>query len=165
MTINTAIKSLEVIGATFYLTDTSQQFALGQLAKGDNGTVWIYVKASSAIKQFDCCSIDENYNAASLTNANAKKGYKVGWAQQSGGIASASFGWLAMTGSGFQGRVKGILNHSSKVYSPATSSGSAGVLRTSATGRIKIQGIVTVTTSSGSNKSPELEAAWPVLLN
>ena len=163
MTVNTAIKCYEPIGVSFYTTDTSPQFRVGTRAKGENGTTWMYVQAVSAVKQFDAVSLDELYTQiASLTNANAKKSYMVGWAQNA--IAAASYGWVCINGSGIQGRVKAVLNHSVKVYCPATSSGSAGVLRASATGRYKIQGVVTVTTASGSAKSPELELSWPVIL-
>ena len=166
MTVNTSIRDFGAVGADFYNTSTTQGFALGTKIFGDNGTTWIYVKVSSTVKQYDCVTIDENYTAASITNANAAKGYQIGWAQQSGGMSGATtavYGWVAIQGSGIQGRVKGVLNHNSKIYSPATSSGSAGVLRTSAAGRYRILGVVTVTTSSGSSKSTELQAYWPYL--
>ncbi len=163
MTVNTSIKALDVVGADFYNTDTTPAFAVGQKTRADNGTLWVYVKAGSAIKQYDCVVVDEVFSANSITNTNAKKGYRVGWAQQSGGIASGSYGWVAIQGTGIKGRVKAVLNHTNKVYCPASASGSAGVLRASATARVKILGVVTVTTASGSSKSVEIQATWPLI--
>lgn len=179
MTVNTALKNyaLDPFNVNFYQTVNATatatnypgpgvpvpQFELGTEAIGENGTHWMYVQAASAIKLFDCVSITEVFQAASLTNANAKLGYIIGFAQVA--FATSDYGWVALRGSAIQCRVKAVLRRSSKIYSPATSSGSAGVLRASATGRIKIQGLMTITTSSGSAKSPEVQAVWPLLLN
>ena len=170
MTVNTSIGSRIPLGANYYFTygssgsatDTGVPFKVGEHSYGDNGTTWRFVKAAAAIKQFDAVTIDENHAATSMTNANARKGYRVGFAQVA--IASGDYGWVAMSGTGIQCRVKAVLNHTGAIYCPATSSGSAGVLRASAATRIKIQGLVTVTTSSGSAKSPEIQATWPVLV-
>lgn len=165
MTVNTNLGAYEPIGANWYTVGATALFEVGTRGRGENGTTWVYVKVSSTVKQFDCVTIDENFLAASMTNANAKKSYMVGWAQTAmSGATTSQYGWVALNGTGIQGRVKGVLNHSSKIYSPATSSGSAGVLRASATGRWQLKGVVTVTTSSGSAKSPELDAAWPVVV-
>jgi hypothetical protein len=171
MTVNTAIKSYLPQGADFYRTTASAtppageggpRFEVGTEVSGENATTWVFVKAATAIKQFDCVVIDESFNASSITNTLAAKGYMLGFAQVA--FTSGDYGWVAVAGSGIQCRVKGVLNHSGKIYGPATSSGSAGVLRASAAGRTKIGGMVTVTTSSGSAKSPEIQANWPVLL-
>jgi hypothetical protein len=171
MTVNTAIKSYLPQGADFYRTTPSAtpptgeggpRFELGTEVTGENGTTWVFVKAATAHKQFDCVTIDESFNSTSITNTTAAKGYMVGFAQVA--FTILDYGWVAIAGSGIQCRVKAVLNHSGKIYGPATSSGSAGVLRASAAGRTKIGGLVTVTTSSGSAKSPEIQANWPVLL-
>ena len=167
MTVNTSIKAYQSypINPNYYQTmsstsapagyTTSPLYELGSESVGENNTRWMYVKASGAIKQYDCVAITETFVASSISNTLAKKGYYVGFAQVA--FADGEYGWVAMKGTGIQARVKGVVSRSSKVYCPASASGSAGVLRTSATARIKLAGIVTVTTSSGSSKTVEVQ--------
>lgn len=176
MTINTSIKSYSQgpQNVDFYRTMnattpptgyTVPLFELLTQVSGENGTEWMYVKASSAIKAFDCVSIDENGNAASITNALARTGCYVGAAQVA--FASGDYGWVALQGSGIQVRTKGVLRNSGKVYCPASASGSAGVLRASATARLKLQGLRVVSTVTGSGtgvRSPEAQMSWPLFI-
>lgn len=73
-------------------------FAVGDRAEDYNGNQYIYVKASSAIAQFDVVTFDETYNTtvAPLSTSNDARGDKVGVAPAA--IASGSYGWLQIYG-------------------------------------------------------------------
>ena len=175
MTVNTNVKAYSQgpISPDFYRTystttirpgepEGGKEFELGSIVTGSNGTEWMFVKCAAAVKQFDCVVIDELFNAASVTNANARYGYTVGWAQVA--FTAGDVGWVALRGTGIQIRTKGVLRNSGKVYCPATASGSAGVLRASATARLKMVGLRVVSTATGSGtgvRSPEGQINWP----
>ena len=63
-----------------------------------NGKEYVYVKASSAIAQYDVVTFDETWNTtvAPLSTSNDAKGDKVGVAPAA--IASGSWGWLQIYG-------------------------------------------------------------------
>jgi hypothetical protein len=176
MTVNTTIKAYSQgpFSPDFYRTystttirpgepEGGKQFELGSLVDGENATQWMFVKCAAAVKQFDCVVIDELFNATSVTNANSRYGYTTGYAQVA--FAAGDVGWVALQGSGVQCRTKGVLRNSVFVCAPATASGSAGVLRGSAAGRLRLAGLRVVSTATGSGtgvRSPEIQARWPL---
>ena len=80
-----------------YLTDGTT-FAVGQEAESYDGKKWVYVKASSAIAQYDVVTYDETFSTvvAPLGTANDARGDKVGVAPVA--IASGDYGWLQIYG-------------------------------------------------------------------
>lgn len=74
-------------------------FTPGNRASDYNGKQYVYVKASSAIAQYDVCTIDPaTYitTVAPLGTANDARGNLVGVAPVA--IASGSYGWLQIYG-------------------------------------------------------------------
>jgi hypothetical protein len=74
-------------------------FALGDRAEDYLGKQYVYVKASSAVAQYDVCTIDPatySTTVAPLGTANDARGNLVGVAPVA--IASGSYGWLQIYG-------------------------------------------------------------------
>lgn len=73
-------------------------FTVGDRAEDYNGKIYIYVKASSAIAQYDVVTFDETYNTtvAPVSTSNDARGDLLGVAPAA--IASASYGWLQVYG-------------------------------------------------------------------
>lgn len=73
-------------------------FAPGNRVQDYNGKVYVYVKASSAIAQYDVVQYDETYTTtvAPVSTSNAKRGNKIGVAPVA--IASGSYGWVQVYG-------------------------------------------------------------------
>jgi hypothetical protein len=74
-------------------------FSPGDRAEKYDGTQYVYVKASSAIAQYDVCTIDPatyTTTVAPLGTANDARGNLIGVAPVA--IASASYGWLQIYG-------------------------------------------------------------------
>ena len=69
-------------------------FGLGDSAEDHAGKEYVYIKATSAISQYDVVTYDETYNTtvAPVTTTNGVRGDKLGVAPVA--IASGSYGWL-----------------------------------------------------------------------
>lgn len=91
-----------LIGFSASQVDTAftngRTFAPGDRAEDYNGKVYVYVKASSAIAQYDVVTFDETYTTvvAPVSTSNAARGDKIGVAPVA--IASASYGWVQTFG-------------------------------------------------------------------
>ncbi len=118
-------------------------FSVGQHVLGTNGTEYMFVKASTAIAQWQAVSIDTTEAAAvPLTIALANAGAEIGWAQVA--IAAAAYGWVAIRGQQIGVLAKRASLAGVKLYVSSTSPGTltSTSVRTSAL----VQG-VTLTTS------------------
>lgn len=87
-----------LIGAKTDSTSTTPLFGLGDSYEDQNGSVWVYVKASGAISQYDVVTYDETFNTtvASVTTSNAARDDKLGVAAVA--FASSEYGWLQIYG-------------------------------------------------------------------
>jgi hypothetical protein len=87
-----------IIGANTASDSTDAKFGVGDLSTDYAGNVFVYVKASSAIAQYDVVTYDETYNTtvAPLSTSNDARGDKVGVAPVA--IASGSYGWVQISG-------------------------------------------------------------------
>ncbi len=91
-----------LIGFNADLVDTAltsgKTFNPGDVAEDHNGKQFVYVKASSAIAQYDVATYDETYitTVAPVTTTNGVRGDKLGVAAVA--IASGSYGWLQIYG-------------------------------------------------------------------
>lgn len=134
-----------IIGTNFLATSSTAEFSVGTRAFGTDASEWVYVKATTALTQYDAAAIDEDYNAAPLTKALADAGHRIGWAQVA--FPVNYFGWLCLSGSVMKGRVAASCAADVALYTTAT----AGVLDDDATSQTKVNGIriVTAGTSSG----------------
>lgn len=113
-------------------------FAVGTKTRGSDATEWTYILASSAIAQYDFVGIDEDFNAAPLTDAMALDGWFIGIAQVA--IASTYYGWVATQGTNISGRVGASTTVDVALWTTAT----AGTLAGSNTVGSKIDGLVNV---------------------
>lgn len=134
-----------IIGTNFLATSSTAEVSVGTRAFGTDASEWVYVKATTALTQYDAAAIDEDYNAAPLTKALADAGHLIGWAQVA--FTVNYFGWLCLSGSVMKGRVAASCAADVALYTTAT----AGVLDDDATSQTKVNGIriVTAGTSSG----------------
>lgn len=121
-------------------------FTLGQTVKATDGGLYMYVQAEAAITQYDCVTIDENFQAQPVTTTLATEvsgdaGNFYGFAQVA--FADNDFGWVALKGSNIRCRVVADTTADVMLYTSAT----AGVL-TSVSAGVLLNGLVTVTTTS-----------------
>jgi hypothetical protein len=130
-----------LIGANFAVTHTTPQFAVGTRTVADSGTVWLYVKASIAIAQYDFCTMDSWFNANPLMGARVAQGEAIGCAQIA--FAADDYGWVAVQGAGLIGNVTASAMPLLGVYASATT----GRITTSSTGLYKMDGVNILTTA------------------
>lgn len=87
-------------GARFLVTTTTALFALGQIAKGNNGSEWIYVQANTAVTGPGyVCVVDTQttaFGADMITTSNASKGMRV--AVPGVAFAALDYGWMQTDG-------------------------------------------------------------------
>lgn len=112
----------ERITGTGTSLNQGNQFALGTMEYGADGTGWMYVHAAGAITIYDWVAIDENYEAVAGTTALAQAGHQVGFAQAA--FADNEFGWVAIHGANIHVRAAAACAPDTVLYT----SGTAGVL-------------------------------------
>lgn len=119
------------------------EFPLGMRVQASDNQVYVYVKASAAITQYDVVGIDEDYNAAPITHALAKAGYQIGAAQVA--FSSGQYGWVAVSGSNISGYVLGSCGPDKALFTTST----AGKLddACSVSGQ-RLDGVVTVASNT-----------------
>lgn len=149
-----------LIGAKLDTTSTDAKYALGTRAFGNNDTEWCYVLSSGAIRQYDCVAIDEAFTASSVTLALATQGHSPGFAQVA--FATAEYGWVALSGGGaLKVRTASSTVKDSPLYVGA-SGASAGIVQSvSGTGRLLLNGVVTVATAASAAVYPVIIASNP----
>jgi len=82
--------------ATFLATD-DKPTALGTIS-GAGGKDYVFVQASAAIAQYDCCGVTATFTAAPISTTNGVLTGRAGVAQVA--IPSGSSGWLLVMGTG-----------------------------------------------------------------
>jgi hypothetical protein len=122
-------------------------FALGQVAVGTDGSLWVYVLAGENIDQYDAVSIDTDFTALQDDNTEAAKGNKFGVASQVA-IPEASYGWVQTRGKTTVFTLGGTAN-ATRLVSSAT----AGALDDSTTVGTIIKGIVTTASNTLTTKA------------
>lgn len=127
---------------TLYPYPGAIPFAVGQVAKGTDGSLWVFVLAGEAIDQYDAVSIDHDFAALQLDNTEAAKGNKIGVASQVA-IASGSYGWVQT-----RGETTVFVQPSSAAATRLVSTSTAGALDDSTTVGTIIKGIVQTATNT-----------------
>lgn len=129
---------------------------LGTLVDANDGSVWMFVKASTTLTQYDCLAIDEDFKANPITAALASAGQTIGWAQAAIAPATAPYFWAALQGrAGLNIRVASSCAADVALYTSAT----AGVLDDSATAtQALVEGVVIVTTQASTTGLAGTEA-------
>lgn len=153
---NTHYPLTPIAGARFDVTDTVASHALGTIVHGDNGTEWVYVKASGAITQYDCVGINEDYDAFAITRTLSGESDRIGFAQVA--FAASDYGWVALRGTQIKVRVKASCAADAQLWTTA----SAGVLDDATnTGAEKIDGLVLEDAASNATQAEFIKASWP----
>lgn len=155
-----AFATSPIVGANLGSTSTEQLFALGTRVIGDNGTEWLYVKAGSAVTQYDVVAINSSYSAVPVTSTLAGQGITPGFAQIA--FAANDYGWVALKGaSGLRVRTGASTVKDSLLYVGTTGLSAGQVGSTSATGRVALNGVVTVATAASAGVKPAIIATSP----
>lgn len=148
------------IGASLARSDDTQQHRLGELAPGDNGSVWMYVQASTTITQYYVVAIDEDFKANHITAAMATANHSIGGAQI--GVDGGDYFWALMSGRG--GYLAAVDSSCAADVALYTSVSNAGRLDDSVTAtQCLITGIRIVTTQASTTGTAGTEAifTWP----
>lgn len=136
------------LGLAPSVVDTTPRTQVGTRARGANGSEYIYVKASSAIAQYDVATFDETHNTtvAPLGTANDARGDRAGVASVA--IASGSYGWLQIYG--YAANINVLASCAANVRLNTT--GTAGSLDDDgAVGSMQVEGIYLTTARAASN--------------
>jgi hypothetical protein len=85
------------IGVSLTTADTTPAFSLGQVARGNTGDAYLYVKANTAITGAGyIVTVDASYGADMLSTSNDARGNLVGAACVA--IPANSYGWVQTKG-------------------------------------------------------------------
>lgn len=135
-------------------------FAIGETCESSNGGEFMFVKAASAISQYDFVGISTNYNAASLSTSTTSLAPIVGVAQVA--IASGSYGWVCLRGGGISGNVLLSAATGAALYATTV----PGYLDDAAFSSLqpKIDGVVCTTSRATTNGSTAVLMSYPTIV-
>lgn len=147
---------LDLAGANTDVSTADPRFSVGTTADGENGSKWMYVKASTTITQYDFVGVDEDYMANPLSSTMAAAGYVIGASQIGLSDLTAPYFWLCLQGRGnVNVRVASSCAADVALYTTTT----AGVLDDSATAtQSLVEGVVIVTTQASTTGLAGTEA-------
>jgi hypothetical protein len=134
-------------------------FVIGETCESSNGGEFMFVKAASAIAQYDFVGISTNYNAASLSTSTTGAGPIVAVAQVA--IASGSCGWVCLRGGGVSGNVLLSCATSAVLYATTV----PGSLDDAAFSSLqpKVEGVVCTTARGTTNGSTAVLLSYPLI--
>lgn len=144
---------------SFTTTTDGRMFSLGERFVDFAGKEWVFVKATSAIAQYDVVTFDETYQGvvAPLGTANDARGDRVG--VPSVAIASGSYGWLQVFGPCTM-NVLASCAANVRINTTAT----AGSLDDDGTvGSMQVEGIYLTTARAASNGSAPGILSYPII--
>lgn len=128
------------IGGDSGNTGTDALFDLGTQGTGEDGLLYMYVKAAEAIAAWDCVAVSNGFLASKVTKALVDKGYVLGSvpALNTGisSIAANEYFWAIIAGASSVN----VLTGSSASVSPVYTTGTAGVLGTASGSQSLIRG-------------------------
>lgn len=144
---------------SFSTTTDGRMFSAGERYVDQAGKEWVFVKASSAIAQYDVCTFDETYitTVAPLGTGNDARGDRIGVAAVA--IASGSYGWLQVFGPCTM-NVLASCAANVRINTTAT----AGSLDDDGTvGSMQAEGIYLTTARAASNGSAPGMLSYPII--
>jgi hypothetical protein len=156
----TAYDQTAAISSTNDPSNPGPPFAIGTTCESVNGGEFMFVKASSAIAQYDFVGISTNFNAASLSVSTTSLAPIVACAQVA--IASGSYGWVCLRGGGISGNVLASAVAGAALYATAT----AGSLDDAAFSSLqpKIDGVVCTTTKNSIAGNTPVLMSYPTIV-
>lgn len=150
-----------MIGVAFNTSNssTTPEAKPGQMFRDKSGNEWVYVKASSAIAQYDVVTYDETFNTtvAPLGTANDARGDKVG--VPSVAIASGSYGWLQVWGP----CTMNVLASCAANVRLNTTATAGSLDDDGTTGAMQVEGIYLTTARGGTNGSAAGVLSYPII--
>lgn len=131
------------VGADLTSTTTDAKFALGDMATGNDGSEWVYCRASETLNQYYSVAVSRTFSAAQLTNTNAVTANFYGSAQIA--FATSDYGWICKRSATATLRVAASCAKNIALYTTAT----AGVIDDTATSiAFRLDGVQINTTNS-----------------
>lgn len=91
-----ALDKLGAVISTSQVPTSTSDYAVGDMCRGSDGSTWVYVKATTALTQYDVAWIDVSGNAAPITPALALTAGRLGFAQVA--FTVNYYGWVQLTG-------------------------------------------------------------------
>jgi len=145
-----------VLGADFENPTSDQKFELGTIAHGNDGSEWMYVKATTALTQYDVAAVNGSFAAAPASSTLAAQGYRPASAQAA--FTVNYYGWVALRGIGLRIRTAASTTKDSRLLIGTTGNSNGVVGTTSASGSIALNGVVTLATAASAGVKPA--SAW-----
>lgn len=128
------------IGGDAGNTSTTPEFDLGTQGTGEDGLIYLYVKATEAIAAYDAVVVSNGFLASKITKTLVDKGYVVASvpALNTGisSIAAADYFWVCISGL----TSVNVITGSSASVSPVYTTASAGALGTASGSQSLIRG-------------------------
>lgn len=144
----------QTLGINFTREDSTQNYALGTIVNGTDGTMWQYVEFGSAVAQYEWVAIDENNLALVGTSALADVFHRIGIAQTT--FTSAQYGWVVVNGTNVTATFDGTAAVDIQLYTSATAGNFSDI-----TSGAEIEGITLVTAVSTQSQTAEVILNWP----
>jgi len=140
------IKIYSPLGVKLDVPSSTPDAALGDEARGEANSKWLYVLAGEAITQYAAVGVNYNFTANLLTKVHADAGRKIGVAQVA--FASGQYGWVATQGGNniLAVRAKNACQPNVALYTTAT----AGYLDDTSATQTLVNGIVLTDTATAS---------------
>lgn len=91
-----ALDKLGAVISTSQTPTSTADFAVGDMCRGSDGSVWVYVKATTALTQYDVAWVDVSGNAAPVTSTNVLTAGRPAFAQVA--FTINYYGWVMLTG-------------------------------------------------------------------
>lgn len=132
---------------------TSPVFPVGTRALANDGTEWVYLKASATIAQYACCVSVDNATTQGVTSTLGLRGMALCIAQQA--YASGDYGWFLLSNPLGVTTWKVRTAASAAVDVKLATTATAGVLDDTTAGTVlRIDGIVLTDTNTTSTTDP-----------
>lgn len=154
--VNTWYITGGLLGADLTTPTSDAKHALGTIAHGNDGSEWMYVKATTALTQYDVAAVNGSFEAAPVSSTLAAQGYTPASAQVA--FTVNYYGWVARRGTGLRVRTAASTTKDSRLLVGTTGNSNGVVGTASATGSIALNGVVTLATAASAGVKPA--SAW-----
>lgn len=138
-----------MIGVDLNNANSTQQFALGSMVTGSDGTIWVYAQAATAVTAYQVVAVNASGTMGKCSIADAIAGYQLGVAQNA--FAASDYGWVPIHGTGGPGTTMKVqfsaTNTQNVAIYIATSTGNLSTTASSAT--VQGVGLQTATVTAG----------------
>lgn len=142
---------VQPVGVNVDVVSSSPGHGLGDVARGKDGSRWVYVKANSAITQYMCVTMDKTFGANPSTKTHVDLGRKIGFAQVA--FTASQYGWVATEGgnNGLYVRARNSCAVGVALYTTAV----AGYLDDTSASQTLVNGVVLTDTATSSGAAEE----------